>query len=179
VYSVRYICVIAQIIAGHDLLFDPGLHFRPGRQKRGEHSEKYWNAVTQELENGCTCVSFDLQGKPNECICVCRRVPPPLLTELLDLLLCVIQPLSGISGYVSPNTLQAQRQQHAMQATRLRSVFDPDLIEQEIKHGVFDPSGLFQAIGQVLKGVSISYILYSQKFKIFLCQHIVHQCEIK
>jgi hypothetical protein len=193
VYSVRYICVVAQIIAGHDLLFDPGLHFRPGRQKRGEHSEKYWNAVIQELENGCTCVSFDLQGKPNECVCVCRRVPPspnpvldfstarpvrtwrmpsrvrPLLTELLDLLLCVIQPLSGISGYVSPNTLQAQRQQHAMQATRLRSVFDPDLIEQEIRHGVFDPSGLFQAIGQVLKGVSISYILHSQKkFRIFL-----------
>lgn len=42
-------------------------------------------------------------------------------------------------------------QQHATQAAHLRSVFDPDLIEQEIRHDVFDPSGLFQAIGQVLK----------------------------
>jgi hypothetical protein len=173
-------CIVAQIIAGHDLLFDSGLQFRPtsGRRKR-ELSDKYWNAVAQELENGCTCVSFDMQGKPNDCVCVCRRVSPapvnpvlafstarrvltlrmpsrirPLLTEFLDLLLCVIQPLSGISGYVSPNTFQAQMQQHAMQASRLRSVFDPDLIEQEIRHGVFDPSGLFQAIGQVLQGAS-------------------------
>jgi hypothetical protein len=64
--------------------------------------------------------------------------------------------LSGISGYVNPSTLQAQMQQHATQAARLRSVFDPDLIEQEIRHGVFDPSGLFQTIGEVLKGVQIS-----------------------
>lgn len=75
----------------------------------------------------------------------------PLLNEFLDLLLCVIQPLSGISGYVSPATLQLQMQQHASQASQLRSIFDPELIEQEIKHDVFDPSGLFQAIGQVLK----------------------------
>lgn len=161
----------------HDLLFDSGLQFRPtsGRRKR-ELSDKYWDAVARELESGCTCVSFDLQGKPNVCVCVCRRVSPPpvnpvlafstfrrvltlrmpsrirpLLSEFLDLLLCVIQPLSGISGYVSPNTLQAQMQQHTTQAARLRSVFDPDLIEQEIRHGVFDPSGLFQTIGQVLK----------------------------
>jgi hypothetical protein len=189
------ICV-AQIIAGHDLLFDSGLQFRPtsGRRKR-ELSDKYWDAVTQELENGCTCVSFDLQGKPNDCVCVCRRVSPPpanpvlafstarrvltlrmpsrirpLLSEFLDLLLLVIQPLSGISGYVSPNTLQAQMQQHAAQATRLRSVFDPDLIEQEIRHGVFDPSGLFQAIGQVLKGVSIGTPQHIFKF---LCARLI------
>jgi len=161
----------------HDVLFDSGLQFRPtsGRRKR-ELSDRYWNAIAQELENGCTCVSFDFQGRPHDCVCVCRRVSPappnpvvafptarrvltlrmpsrirPLLNEFLDLLLCVIQPLSGISGYVSPNTLQVQMQQHAMQANRLRSVFDPDLIEQEIRHDVFDPSGLFQEIGQVLK----------------------------
>ena len=177
--------LVTQINAGHDLLFDSGLQFRPtsGRRKR-ELSDKYWNAVARELGNGCTCVSFDLQGKPHDCVCVCRRVSPPpanpvlafstarrvltlrmpsrirpLLNEFLDLLLCVIQPLSGISGYVSPNTLQAQMQQHATQAAHLRSIFDPDLIEQEIRHDVFDPSGLFQAIGQVLKGVLI-FALY-------------------
>lgn len=42
-------------------------------------------------------------------------------------------------------------QQHASQANQLRSIFDPELIEQEMKHDVFDPSGLFQTIGQVLK----------------------------
>lgn len=162
---------------GHDLLFDSGLQFRPtsGRRKR-ELSDRYWNAVTLELETGCTCVSFDMQGKPHECICVCRRVssPPPnpvlafstarrvltlrmpsrirpLLTEFLDLLLCVIQPLSGISGYVSPATLQLQMQQYTSQASQLRSIFDPELIEQEMKHDMFDPSGLFRTIGQVLK----------------------------
>ena len=92
----------------------------------------------------------------------------PLLSEFLDLLLCVIQPLSGISGYVNPNTLQVQMQQHAAQAARLRSVFDPELIEQEIRHGVFDPSGLFEAIGQVLKGVSIVNFLCWRKFESFL-----------
>lgn len=165
------------MIAGHDLLFDSGLQFRPtsGRRKR-ELSDKYWHAIMQELENGCTCVSFDMRGKPTECVCVCRRVSPspphpvlafstarrvltlrmpsrikPLLAEFLDLLLCVIQPLSGISGCVSPVTLQSQMQQHASQAARLQSVIDPELIEQEIRHGVFDPSGLFQTIGQVLK----------------------------
>ncbi|KZP33597.1 Tcp11-domain-containing protein [Athelia psychrophila] len=161
----------------HDLLFDSGLQFRPtsGRRKR-ELSERYWNAVTRELETGCTCVSFDMGGKPASCVCVCRRVTPipshpvvalsttrriltlrmpsrirPLLVEFLDLLVCVIQPLSGISGYVSSATLQSQMQQHAAQTCRLRSIFDPDLIEQEIKHGVFDPSGLFEEIGEVLK----------------------------
>jgi hypothetical protein len=32
----------------------------------------------------------------------------------------------------------------------MRSVFDPDFIEQELKHEIFDPSGLFQVIGNTL-----------------------------
>ncbi|KIM56774.1 hypothetical protein SCLCIDRAFT_204652 [Scleroderma citrinum Foug A] len=60
----------------HDLLFDAGLQFRPtsGRRKR-ELSDRYWRAVAQELETGCTCVSFDMQWRPCECLCACRGVP--------------------------------------------------------------------------------------------------------
>ncbi|KIJ17789.1 hypothetical protein PAXINDRAFT_167767 [Paxillus involutus ATCC 200175] len=162
----------------HDLLFDAGLQFRPtsGRKKR-ELSDRYWRAVAQELENGCTCVSFDMQWRPCECVCVCRRValPPqnptltystsrrvltlrmpsrihPLLMEFLEVLLFVIQPLSSISDtYANPSTFQVQIERHAAQAAHLRSVFDPELIQQELKHNLFDPSGLFIVIGQTLK----------------------------
>ncbi|EGN98383.1 hypothetical protein SERLA73DRAFT_109834, partial [Serpula lacrymans var. lacrymans S7.3] len=162
----------------HDLLFDAGLQFRPtsGRRKR-DLADRYWRAIVQELENGCTCVSFDMQGKPHDCVCVCRRVPipphnpvltfsssrrvltlrmpsriRPLLAEFLEVLLSVIQPLSTISGpYANPDAFQNQIQQHAAQATHLRSLFDPELIEQELHHELFDPSGLFRMIGQTLK----------------------------
>ncbi|KAF9241180.1 T-complex protein 11-domain-containing protein [Melanogaster broomeanus] len=152
----------------HDLLFDAGLQFRP--------TVRYWDAVRQELINGCTCVSFDMQWRPTECVCVCRRVPlppqiiltpstsprvltlrmpsriRPLLTEFLEVLLFVIQPLTSISDtYANPSTFQVQIERHAAQAAHLRSVFDPDLIQQELQHNLFDPSGLFIVIGQTLK----------------------------
>jgi len=57
--------------------------------------------------------------------------------------------LSGL--YVNPDFLHAPIQEHAEQASYIRSLFDPDLIEQELKHDVFDPSGLFEVIGATLK----------------------------
>ena len=42
-------------------------------------------------------------------------------------------------------------QEHAAQAAYMRSVFDPELIEQELRHELFDPSGLFLTIGRTLK----------------------------
>jgi len=54
--------------------------------------------------------------------------------------------------YVNPDTFKAQMQEHTAQAAFIRSIFDPTLIEQELKHEVFDPSGLFRAIGNTLKG---------------------------
>ena len=33
----------------------------------------------------------------------------------------------------------------------LRQLLDPDLIQQEIDHALFDPSGVFQAIGDVIR----------------------------
>ncbi|KAG2361703.1 T-complex 11 [Suillus spraguei] len=161
----------------HDLLFDAGLQFRPtsGRRKR-DLSDKYWSAIAQELQTGCTCVSFDLQWKPHDLLCVCAQGPipqvpsltycsplraltlrmpsriRPLLTEFLQVLLFVIQPLTSICGtYANPATLQTQIEQHAAQAAHLRSLFDPELIQQELQHELFDPSGLFIVIGQTLK----------------------------
>lgn len=66
--------------------------------------------------------------------------------------MAVLQPLSSISGmYVNPGSFKSQIQEHRDQASHIRSIFDPALIEQELKHRVFDPSGLFRAIGAILK----------------------------
>ncbi|KAJ6613340.1 T-complex protein 11-domain-containing protein [Mycena sp. CBHHK59/15] len=151
--------------------------FRPtATRRKTERSEKYWAAVTCELESGCTCVSFDLRGKPHPTICACAHVSTPslnpvvafsptlhvvtlrmpsrirpLLDEFLEVLLLVIQPLSNVAGtHVSPT--KAQQAEHAAQAAYIRSVFDPALIEQELKHKLFDPSGLFRVIGLTLQG---------------------------
>ncbi|KAJ7780622.1 T-complex protein 11-domain-containing protein [Mycena maculata] len=161
----------------HDLLFDPGLQFRPTTTRRKtERSEKYWAAITCELESGCTCVSFDMRGKPHLTVCACAHVSTPclnpvvafsptlhvvtlrmpsrirsLLDEFLEVLLLVIQPLSNVAGaHVSPT--KSQQAEHSAQAAYIRSVFDPVLIEQELKHKLFDPSGLFRAIGLTLQG---------------------------
>jgi len=54
--------------------------------------------------------------------------------------------------YVNPNMFKTQMREHSAQAAYIRSIFDPALIEQELKHDVFDPSGLFRVIGSTLKG---------------------------
>lgn len=125
---------------------------------------------------GCTCVSFDQEGKLyTGSHCVCRdhgaypdkptlvhtqklavvRMPSrvlPLLREFLEVLLLVIQPLSGVSAlYVNPDMFKAQRDEHASQAAYIQNLFDPELIEQELRRGVFDPSGLFQIITSTLR----------------------------
>ncbi|KAK7048328.1 vacuolar ATP synthase subunit B [Favolaschia claudopus] len=161
----------------HELLFDPGLQFRPtATRRKTERAEKYWAAITTELESDCTCVSFDVRGKPHPTICACAHVSTPslnpvvafspalqvvtlrmpsriraLLDEFLEVLLLVIQPLSSVAGAnISPT--KAQQAEHIAQAAHIRSVFDPALIEQELKHKLFDPSGLFRVIGLTLQG---------------------------
>ncbi|XP_006462741.1 hypothetical protein AGABI2DRAFT_207333 [Agaricus bisporus var. bisporus H97] len=162
----------------HDILFDSALQFRPaGHRRKKENVERYWDAVAREIESGCTCVSYDTSSRRYiPTICVCDRVPLPtdapltftippsyitvrtpsrvraLLNEFLEVLLHVIQPLATLSGpYVKTEVLQGPVEEHAEQAKHIRSLFDLDLIEQELKHGVFDPSGLFQVIGLTLK----------------------------
>lgn len=74
------------------------------------------------------------------------------LREFLEVLLFVIQPLSDLTDLsVDRGSINTQVHQHSSQATYIRSIFDPVLIEQEIKRGIFDPSGLLQAVGYTLK----------------------------
>ncbi|TFK52540.1 Tcp11-domain-containing protein [Heliocybe sulcata] len=165
----------------HDLLFDPGLQFRPtsGRRKR-ELYDSYWRAVLRELETGCTCVSFNLEGGPHERVCICNGLPlppssphwlvwihaqdvvtmrmpsriRPLLQELLEVIISVIQPSlhsAPQSGLDASSSIATHVRQHPSQIESLRQVFDLDLIEQELQHRVFDPSGLFRVIGDLLK----------------------------
>ncbi|KAG8700200.1 hypothetical protein FRC08_004841 [Ceratobasidium sp. 394] len=118
----------------HDLLFDPGLQFRPtsGRKKR-ELTEKYWQAVQIEVDTGCACTSFDDRGRRLPCVCrssasSSSRPPlpsriPPLVNELCQVLHSVV---------------------HSATA-------DAALIAQELRHGVFDSRGVFRTLGAVLK----------------------------
>ncbi|KAI0269816.1 T-complex protein 11-domain-containing protein [Gloeopeniophorella convolvens] len=164
----------------HDFLFDSGLQFRAAASRRKrEQADTYWKAVLTELESGCTCVTFDTHGKPSGCVCVCRRLPTPpadpiiaclplrrrltlrmpsrikpLLQELLLVLLSIISPQTALvstSPQSGKTSIQDRLKQQQEQAQSLRAVLDVDLIEQEMRHGLFDPSGAFDVIGQILK----------------------------
>ncbi|KZT73798.1 Tcp11-domain-containing protein [Daedalea quercina L-15889] len=162
----------------HDLLFDSGLQFRPtsSRRKR-DMAENYWIAIVRELETSCTCFTVDAHGRPCERICQCGSLPVPtgrpifafthdnrctvrtssrirpLLLELLEVLVSIIQPvMSKTTGLcVQPTALHPQYQQNVAHVALLRSVLDADLIQQEIDHGLFDPSGVFQTIGDIIR----------------------------
>lgn len=134
-------------------------------------------AVVRELDTGCTCTTLDLQGKPIERRCICstislpaekpiRAYSPaggfvtvrspsrlrPLLAELLEVLISIIRPVvlrpTGVG--LQANVVSSQEQNDAHVAY-LRSILDVDLIQQEIDHGVFDPSGVFRAIGDIMR----------------------------
>ncbi len=74
-----------------------------------------------------------------------------LLSEFLEVLLFVIQPLSNTAVYSNPNDIREQAKEHSQHAAYMREIFDPTLIYQELRHKVFDPSGLFLHIGELLK----------------------------
>lgn len=50
-----------------------------------------------------------------------------------------------------PTLLQPQITQNVSHVAHLRSILDVDFIHQEIQHGLFDPSGVFQEIGNVVR----------------------------
>lgn len=172
-------CPFHPLCSGHDLLFDSGLQFRPtsSRRKR-ELADNYWNAITRELDTGCTCSTVDAHQRLRERVCVCSKtpvpfdkpirvpVPPgnavtyrtpsrltPLLSELLEVLISIIQPVVTRSPNlaVHPGLLHPQYSQNSTHVARLRSILDADLIQQTIAHKLFDPSGVFQEIGDVIR----------------------------
>ncbi|KAI0761944.1 T-complex protein 11-domain-containing protein [Trametes elegans] len=165
----------------HDLLFDSGLQFRPtsSRRKR-DLADHYWLTIVRELETGCTCTTVDLNGKLAELRCVCDTVPQtperpvvkysagqlatvrthsrmrPLLYELLEVLISIIQPpqpptLRPPELAFPPSPQHPQFQQNLAHIALLRLHLDPELIQQEINHGLFDPSGLFKVIGDIIR----------------------------
>ncbi|THH16984.1 hypothetical protein EW146_g3748 [Bondarzewia mesenterica] len=163
----------------HDFLFDSGLQFRAASSRRKrDQAEMYWNAVFLELETGCTCVTFDIHGRPHGCQCVCRKLPTPpadpiiacmplrqrltlrmpsrikpLFHELLEVLLSIIRPQNASVPSVQGGNVSVQQrlQQQHEHTERLHAVLDPELIEQEMKHGLYDPSSTFKVIGEVMK----------------------------
>ncbi|KAF8333546.1 T-complex protein 11-domain-containing protein [Cantharellus anzutake] len=74
--------ILSNVQLRHDLLFDPGLQFRPtiGRRKR-EAANRYWTAVQRELEIGCTCTSFDHLGLVLPCSCHSNSAPSSTLLQ--------------------------------------------------------------------------------------------------
>lgn len=80
----------------------------------------------------------------------------PLLNELLEVLVSIIQPPQPPSTrppelLFPPPPQHPQFQQNVAHVALLRQLLDPDLIQQEIGHGLFDPSGVFQAIGDIIR----------------------------
>lgn len=167
------------MIPGHDLLFYSGLQFRPtGSRRKRDMAGNYWLAIERELDTGCTCVTVDANGKLRDRVCVCgslpmpksrplRATPPsggfttirtpsrlkPLLCELLEVLISIIQPVVARSNSfnVPPGLLHPQYSQSTSHVAYLRSILDADLIQQEVDHNLFDPSGVFRAIGEIIR----------------------------
>ncbi|KAF4590103.1 hypothetical protein EYR38_009401 [Pleurotus pulmonarius] len=167
---------VAQILRNphlrHDLLFDPGLQFRPtaSRRKR-DLADAYWRAVERELELGCTCVSFAANGiLSSRILCACKQIQcpssqpvlafnpahniftcrtpsriRPLLEECRQILLNLIDEASDDAS--SPSCA-------AQQASYIRQIFDPALIASQLSStssSRFDPSGLLSALHEILK----------------------------
>lgn len=72
----------------------------------------------------------------------------PLLSEFLEVMLLVTAPATFMLNSRAP---QKRVDEHCETTAQLRSILDPDLIEQEINQKVFDPTGLFRTISAILK----------------------------
>ena len=76
----------------------------------------------------------------------------PMLHELVAVLKSVIVPPSLPAPNVATTTPpRLVPSQSASDAQHLISHFDPALIEQELRRGIFDPSGFFALVGETLK----------------------------
>ncbi|KAF9497686.1 Tcp11-domain-containing protein [Pleurotus eryngii] len=156
----------------HDLLFDPGLQFRPtaSRRKR-DLADAYWRAVERELELGCTCVSFAANGiLSSRILCACKQIQCPSSQPVLafnpahNLLTCRtpsrIRPLLEECRQILLNLIDEAFDDAstpscaAQQASYLRQIFDPALIASQLSStssSRFDPSGLLSALHEILK----------------------------
>ncbi|KAF9173723.1 hypothetical protein BGX21_006414 [Mortierella sp. AD011] len=156
----------------HDIVFDPHLQFRPnfdgerGHIKRRE-ADRFWSGVKAELENRrntlatrreTTATMLDLAGLSSSnptsrlvhqqaqqmCPLPDAVLLPRLINELREILLSLLpQPPPAHQG--APPAVNPER-------ALLISTLDPDLLIQELDHGVLDVHTLFRFLGDSLKG---------------------------
>ncbi|ORZ00010.1 T-complex protein 11-domain-containing protein [Lobosporangium transversale] len=162
----------------HDIVFDPHLQFRPnfdgerGLVKRRE-ADRFWREVGIELNNRRATLAarreasntmLSLAGLPSSSsasrlvqqqaqqLCPLPKAVllPRLIDELREILISLLPPTppapaTSPDGKPDPPPINPERVQ-------LMSTLDPDLIIQELDHGVLDVHALFRFLGDCLKG---------------------------
>ncbi|KAF9104033.1 hypothetical protein BGX27_010268 [Mortierella sp. AM989] len=157
----------------HDIVFDPHLQFRPnfdgerGHVKRRE-ADRFWREVGVELNNRrailaarreTTATMLDLaelspssptsrlvqQQAQQMCPLPDAVLLPRLINELREILLSLLpQPPAA----AQQDGVPAVNPERAL----LTSTLDPELLLQELDHGVLDVHALFRFLGDSLKG---------------------------
>ncbi|KAG0087232.1 hypothetical protein BGZ92_007491 [Podila epicladia] len=154
----------------HDIVFDPHLQFRPnfdgerGLIKKRE-ADRFWREVDLELNTRQTAIAMRReaaatmlslaglsssssrliqQEKQQKCPLPTPNLLPKLIDELREILLSLlpVPPPQDGKGPQQPNPERAL----------LASTLDPELLLQELDHGVLDVHGLFRYLGDSLKG---------------------------
>lgn len=163
----------------HDIVFDPHLQFRPnfdgerGLTKRRE-ADRFWHEVGAELNarravlsarRDATTKMLNLAGLSSSspssrmiqqqaqqmCPLPKAVLLPRLIDELREILLSLLPaPLTNQDGS-KPLQQDAAHQENSERAL-LTSTLDPELILQELDHGVLDVHALFRYLGDSLKG---------------------------
>lgn len=155
----------------HDIVFDPHLQFRPnfdgerGMIKKRE-ADRFWREVELELNTRQTAITLRReaaatmislaglassssrliqQQQQQKCPLPTPNLLPKLIDELREILLSLLPvppPAQDGKGPQPPNPERAL----------LASTLDPELLLQELDHGVLDVHGLFRYLGDSLKG---------------------------
>ncbi|KAG0289184.1 hypothetical protein BGZ96_007198 [Linnemannia gamsii] len=163
----------------HDIVFDPHLQFRPnfdgerGLTKRRE-ADRFWHEVGAELNarravlsarRDATTKMLNLAGlsasspssrmiqQQAQQMCPLPKAVllPRLIDELREILLSLLPAAPTNQDGSKPSQQDAAQQENSERAL-LSSTLDPDLILQELDHGVLDVHALFRYLGDSLKG---------------------------
>lgn len=155
----------------HDIVFDPHLQFRPNFDgERGmikkRDADRFWREVELELNTRQTAIALRReaaatmislaglassssrliqQQQQQRCPLPTPNLLPKLIDELREILLSLLPvppPAQDGKGPPPPNPERAL----------LASTLDPELLLQELDHGVLDVHGLFRYLGDSLKG---------------------------
>ncbi|KAF9153200.1 hypothetical protein BG015_003904 [Linnemannia schmuckeri] len=163
----------------HDIVFDPHLQFRPnfdgerGLTKRRE-ADRFWHEVGAELNarravlsarRDATTKMLNLAGltasspssrmiqQQAQQMCPLPKafLLPRLIDELREILLSLLPAAPSNQDGSKPSQQDAAHQENS-ERSLLTSTLDPELILQELDHGVLDVHALFRYLGDSLKG---------------------------